>query len=159
MLSVSKPAMIHPMLSVGWRRLRFEQKTALLLLVATGLLKIFAYFLNVPFTPETDPVFNLPNRQNSLLGGILELAIVILLSLHASRSAAAKSLVGLGFAFCTYHVVLELKNPGGLCPCLGAVHSWLPFVSAYSEGKASLSIALWLLLVGLWSWLCEAKEP
>jgi hypothetical protein len=128
-----------------------------LVLAALGMIKLYSW--TASSIPETlDMVFSVSLRSLTLFMGIAEMALALCLLGLVKPLTAAKLCTFAGFAFLAYRWLhASLGGSNAPCPCLGALSSWVGFLAAHEQNILA-SAALWICLVGLWSWMKEAVE-
>lgn len=125
-------------------------KAAAIVLFLLGALKLFSWFAQQDFGHEPDAVLGVRVRDVMLVMGVIEVSSAIWILLFAPPRAAAWLVLALGTAFVAYRILLTSLG-GTACPCLGAIRSWIPFITISTEQHLLVAIAAWLVLSGLWS--------
>lgn len=120
----------------------FLWSSALLLLV-TGVAKLYSLTGTSRFLAATDPVFHLSNREVMLLVGLLELVVAIYLVLGRDTIRRAAVLLWLGANFLGYRAAGEFLQ-AKLCPCLGTISSHVPLTQAQLDRILGLMVAYFL---------------
>jgi hypothetical protein len=120
-----------------------------------GVLKLYAWAAGA--VPEArDVVLGVPLSSLTLATGVAELVVAACLMGGLKPLPAAKLCTFTGFAFLGYRWLHASMGSGNeSCPCLGALSGWSGFVAAH-EQQLLASAALWIFLVGIWSWMKEA---
>lgn len=132
---------------------RFFLSSIAMLLLVTGLLKLYSAGGAARILDQPDPLLLLSVRNVLVGSALLEVAVAVylLVATHARHSLFL--VLWLGISFLLYHLLLIIIEPGNPCPCLGSVAqllspaaaTWIPrFIIAYMIiGSA------WLLLTRL----------
>jgi hypothetical protein len=121
-----------------------------------GILKLIDPLFNHGALAGSDPILHVANRVVVPALGAIELTAAALILWGFRGLRAAQLLSGVALAFLAYRTAHALWFANYSCPCLGALGKSIPFFFAAQEQAVLLAVALWLLLIGLWSWLCEA---
>ena len=121
-----------------------------------GMLKLTALPFNPGALAGSDPILHVANRVLVPALGAMELGAtaLILLGLRGLRAAQLLSAIAVGFL--AYRTAHALWYASSSCPCLGSLGRGITLLNPAQEQMALLAIALWLFLIGLWSWVWEA---
>ena len=124
-------------------------------LIALGALKLQGVLWG-SLAGQMDPVFRVPSHTLALVAGAIEVSVAIYILRVLSPLRGAQCTALLGFSFTCYRWLSSWMGAGSDCPCLGFPIQSIAFLGAYGE-KLLFSIAVWLMLVGSWSWIKEAQ--
>jgi hypothetical protein len=132
---------------------RVGLQAAAVLVGLLGALKIYGVVTHrVGHIP--DGVLGMPTNGLALGAGLIELGLSVLMLGMFSPIRSAQGLSVWGFCLVCYLVAHAWSGGAVACPCLGPARQWLG-LSAATEERLLLSIAVWWLLVGLLAWARE----
>jgi hypothetical protein len=124
------------------------------LLLVLGILKVYSW-AGGELPATNDAVLPIPIRQLALWLGLVEVGSGASMLALLRPLRAAQYCTAMGSCFVVYRWLYSFMGSGQPCPCLGVAKSWLPFLAFYEQNLLT-SIAVWFLLIGLWSWVKEA---
>lgn len=102
-------------------------RSAVLLLSATALSKVFSAGGAARVMDQSDPLLILSGRQVLLAAGLVEFAVVAYLLSGKNKRSKYLLVIWLSLDFVLYRLFVSWAAPGKPCPCLGTVGERLPF--------------------------------
>lgn len=129
--------------------------SALLILTATALMKVFSAGGAGRILDLHDPVLLLPERRVLILVALVELGVSGCLISASSALTKHSLLLWLSTAFLLYRICGALVAPGRPCPCLGTLGSNLFLSPTVLENLLRFVVAY--LLLGSLSFLIARK--
>lgn len=126
--------------------------TSGILLLITGLAKIFAALGHVAVLAKLDPVFGVRFNHLLLSVGFVELAVGSLCLTQVNQRLSLGLLTALSINFLGYRIGLWVSHWPGYCPCLGTLTQAL-HVSQRAAGHVTAAILTYLLAGSIYFWL------
>jgi len=126
-----------------------------LLLLVTGLAKVFSAFGEARVLTTTDPLFEIPFRYLIFSVGLTEITIAVVCSCARSNAFKMGLLLSLSLSFLAYRFGLYLVGYSGPCHCLGNLTDALHILPQTADMTMKIILAYLLLgscagLLDLW---------
>ena len=126
---------------------RFTTRFLAGILFFTAVAKLVSIVNKDKIIMVPDPLFAVQIKWVLIGASIIELIIAYVIWIGSNDKLAAVLALAFSLAAGSYRIIIGQFNEFHMCPCLGAVGSWLG-LTAKSNNIIAVSI---LLLLGLWS--------